>query len=69
MDFGLEEMKVEIENYPERFSPNVNVRPIYQELILPNIAYIGGPAEIAYWLQLKPIFDANKVNFPALVLR
>jgi bacillithiol biosynthesis cysteine-adding enzyme BshC len=69
MHFGLEEMKVEIENYPERFSPNVNVRPIYQELILPNIAYIGGPAEIAYWLQLKPIFDANKVNFPALVLR
>ncbi len=69
VQFSAEEMKAEIESYPERFSPNVNLRPIYQELILPNLAYIGGPAEIAYWLQLKPIFDLNEVKFPALALR
>jgi len=58
-----------IENFPERFSPNVNLRPLYQEMILPNLAYIGGPSEIAYWLQLKSIFDLNQVQFPILVLR
>jgi bacillithiol synthase len=58
-----------IENYPERFSPNVVLRPVYQEKILPNLAYIGGPGEIAYWLQLKDVFDHFNVNFPMLVLR
>lgn len=54
---------------PEKFSPNVNVRPVFQELILPNLAYIGGPAECAYWLQLKPVFDAHQQKFPKVVLR
>lgn len=62
----LQEM---IDNTPEVFSPNVVLRPLYQEAILPNIAYIGGPAELAYWLQLKGIFDHFKVDFPALVPR
>jgi uncharacterized protein YllA (UPF0747 family) len=47
----------------------VNVRPVYQELILPNLAYFGGPAEVAYWLQLKPIFDHYQVSFPLVGLR
>jgi bacillithiol biosynthesis cysteine-adding enzyme BshC len=59
----------EIRNWPEQFSPNVNVRPVFQELILPNLAYIGGPAECAYWLQLKPVFDVHQQNFPKVVLR
>ncbi len=67
--FTDEEIKLLIENHPERFSPNVNLRPLYQELILPNLAYIGGPAEIAYWLQLKPLFNQSEVRFPALTLR
>ncbi|MDP1726327.1 MAG: bacillithiol biosynthesis cysteine-adding enzyme BshC [Bacteroidota bacterium] len=67
--FSVQQLAVEINNYPERFSPNVNLRPVYQELILPNLAYIGGPAEIAYWLQLKAIFDVNKIKFPSVVLR
>jgi uncharacterized protein YllA (UPF0747 family) len=37
------------------FSPNVIMRPLYQEVILPNLSYIGG-AEIAYWLELKSFF-------------
>ena len=59
----------EIENNPEIFSPNVLIRPLYQELILPNIAYIGGGAEIAYWMQLKTVFKYLSIPFPVLVLR
>ena len=58
-----------IENNPETFSPNVLIRPLYQELILPNIAYIGGGAEIAYWMQLKTVFKYLNIPFPVLVLR
>ncbi len=67
--FTKETLKIEIDQYPERFSPNVVMRPLYQEVILPNIAYIGGGAEVTYWLQLKSNFDAYKVPFPVLILR
>ena len=67
--FTEEELKKEIQNHPERFSPNVVMRPLYQEVILPNIAYVGGGAEIIYWLQLKQNFDQYKVDFPILILR
>ncbi len=50
-------------------SPNVLLRPLYQETILPNIAYIGGPSELGYWLQLKNAFDAAKLQMPLLVHR
>ena len=59
----------EIEENSERFSPNVLLRPLYQECVLPNIATIGGGAEVAYWLQLKSMFDAQNVVFPMLVIR
>ena len=59
----------EIEENPQQFSPNVLLRPLYQELILPNIAYIGGEAEVAYWIQLKTAFKQEKIPFPILVLR
>ena len=67
--FAETELAEELENHPERFSPNVVLRPLYQEAILPNIAYIGGPAEIAYWLQLKQVFDITGLDFPILVPR
>ena len=54
---------------PERFSPNVILRPLYQEVILPNLCYIGGGGELAYWFQLKSNFEFNKVVFPMLLLR
>ena len=63
------EMAAELDNHPERFSPNVVLRGIYQETILPNIAFIGGGSETAYWLELKGLFDHFKVPFPVLVLR
>ena len=64
-----DELTTEISAYPERFSPNVMMRPVYQETILPNLAYFGGAAEVAYWLELKPAFDAHQVPYPALLLR
>jgi len=67
--FTEAELKEEIAAYPERFSPNVVMRPLYQECILPNIAYIGGGAEVVYWLELKANFDFYKVDFPILILR
>jgi bacillithiol biosynthesis cysteine-adding enzyme BshC len=58
-----------INAHPENFSPNVILRPFFQETILPNIAFVGGAGEIAYWLQLRPIFDAYNTSFPMLVMR
>ena len=67
--FSPEELFRELEKSPERFSPNVILRPVYQEMILPNLCYTGGPAEVHYWLQLKKIFEHNKVFFPIIALR
>jgi len=55
--------------HPERFSPNVIMRPLYQEVILPNLCYIGGGGEMAYWFQLKANFETQNVTFPILLLR
>lgn len=63
------EILEEIQKHPEKFSPNVLMRPLYQEVILPNLCYIGGGGELAYWLQLKSYFDAVEVPFPILLLR
>jgi bacillithiol biosynthesis cysteine-adding enzyme BshC len=68
-NWNSEELKQLISEHPEKFSPNVLMRPIYQETILPNIAYFGGGAEISYWLELKGIFDYYRMPFPALMLR
>lgn len=67
--FSLEELKNELQLHPERFSPNVVLRPLYQECILPNLAYLGGPAEVAYWLQLKGIFDHHQIPYPIVLPR
>lgn len=58
-----------LKNHPEKFSPNVIMRPLYQEVILPNLCYIGGGGELAYWLELKSYFEAANVTFPILLLR
>ena len=63
------ELNTEIKEFPERFSPNVVMRPLYQETILPNIAYIGGGAEIGYWLEFGEIFKHYQIAYPALILR
>lgn len=69
ISFTSAEMEKRITEEPEKFSPNVILRPLYQEMILPNIAYVGGPAEVIYWLQLKGVFEKFKVPFPILMPR
>ncbi|AHM61956.1 hypothetical protein D770_18525 [Flammeovirgaceae bacterium 311] len=69
LKFSKDELLQELEQHPERFSPNVVLRPLFQEWILPNLAYFGGPGEIAYWLQLKPVFDQHQISFPVLMPR
>ena len=69
ISFSESELREEIKNHPERFSPNVVMRPLYQEVILPNLAYIGGAAELVYWLQLKSNFEHYGIDFPTLILR
>lgn len=67
--FTKEEILIELEKFPERFSPNVILRPLYQEMILPNLCYIGGGGEVSYWLQLKAVFDAVDCVFPLVGVR
>lgn len=67
--FSEEELQAELDNHPERFSPNVILRGLYQEVILPNLAFIGGGGETAYWLQLCELFSHYGVPYPVLVLR
>lgn len=67
--FTKEEILEELENNPEKFSPNALMRPVYQETILPNLAYIGGNAEIMYWLELKDYFTKINLPFPILIPR
>lgn len=69
IEWSREEMQEELENHPERFSPNVILRPLYQEVLLPNLCYIGGGGELSYWLELRSFFEAEKVTFPILLLR
>jgi bacillithiol biosynthesis cysteine-adding enzyme BshC len=64
-----EELLALARQHPEQFSPNVVLRPLYQELLLPNLAYIGGGAEVAYWFQLKDVFAAYGLPFPIVLLR
>lgn len=69
ISFKEAELVNELQSNPERFSPNVILRGLFQEMILPNITFIGGGGELAYWLELKGLFDHYKVPFPLLVLR
>lgn len=67
--FSEEELERELVEHPERFSPNVILRGLYQETVLPNLAFIGGGGELAYWLQLNDLFHHYGVPLPVLVLR
>ena len=69
ISFDAASLKRELHDHPERFSPNVILRGLYQETILPDIAFIGGGAEVAYWLELKGVFDKYNVSYPMLVMR
>jgi bacillithiol biosynthesis cysteine-adding enzyme BshC len=67
--FSREQLLESFTKNPETISPNVVLRPVFQEMILPNVAFIGGGGELAYWLELKQVFEAAEVPFPVLILR
>jgi bacillithiol biosynthesis cysteine-adding enzyme BshC len=69
IQFQETEILSELENHPERFSPNVILRPLYQEIILPNLAYIGGGGELAYWMERKLQFEYYGIPYPMLIRR
>lgn len=69
ISFSENEIIAELENHPDRFSPNVIMRPLFQELILPNLAYVGGGGEISYWLERLSQFEHFRIPFPMLVRR
>ena len=67
--FSKEELSTLVENSPEVISPNVVLRPICQDAILPTIAYVGGPSEVAYFAQLKPVYESFGVQMPVIYPR
>ncbi len=69
LQFTKDELLHLVDTNPEKFSPNVILRPLYQEVILPNLCYIGGGGELAYWLELKEVFTLHNTPFPMLLLR
>ena len=67
--FSKEELLKVLDSNPEKFSPNVILRPLYQETILPNLCYLGGGGEMSYWLQLKGVFEKANVVYPLIQAR
>ena len=69
LSFTEKELSDELHQYPDRFSPNVILRGIFQEMILPNIIFLGGGSELAYWLEFKCLFEHYQVPYPVLLVR
>lgn len=67
--FSEKEILQQVDDYPEKFSGNVILRGVFQETILPNTIFVGGGGELAYWLELKNVFDKVGVPYPILILR
>ena len=67
--FSETALLAELDAHPERFSPNVVLRPLFQETILPNLAYVGGGGELAYWLERREQFQHFGIAYPMLVRR
>lgn len=69
ISFSQDELIKELYQFPERFSPNVVLRGLFQSTILPDVAFIGGGAEVAYWFQLKTLFEYYNVPYPVILQR
>ncbi len=69
LSFELKEILEEVKMHPERFSANVILRGVFQGTILPDVAFVGGGGELAYWLELKNVFKEAGVPYPVLLLR
>jgi bacillithiol biosynthesis cysteine-adding enzyme BshC len=69
LSFTKDQILADVQNNPANYSPNVILRGVFQETILPNVAFIGGGGELAYWLELKQVFADAAVPLPVLLLR
>lgn len=69
IQFTEAEIIAELHQHPERFSPNVILRGVFQETVLPGVVFVGGGGELAYWMELKNMFQAVGVHYPLLQLR
>ncbi|MFP4171599.1 MAG: bacillithiol biosynthesis cysteine-adding enzyme BshC [Candidatus Hydrogenedentota bacterium] len=64
-----ETMSRMLRDQPERFSPNAALRPVTQQALFPAAAYVAGPGEVAYWAQLKPVFERHELPMPVVYPR
>ncbi|MBV6419200.1 MAG: putative cysteine ligase BshC [Ignavibacteriaceae bacterium] len=67
--YTQEQLLEVLENEPDKFSPNVLLRPICQDYLLPTAFYIAGPSEIAYFAQLKPLYELYNIVEPIIYPR
>lgn len=65
----MEALTAEAASHPERFSPNVLLRPLVQDALFPTVAYVAGPSELAYQVQLAELYAAHGLERPMLVSR
>jgi bacillithiol synthase len=69
VSFSVTELLQIANDFPERLSNNVVTRPLMQEFLFPTIAFIAGPGEIAYWAELKRVFEVFQIKMPSIVPR
>ncbi len=69
IQFTQAEIIQELQAHPDWFSPNVILRGAYQETIIPSVVFVGGGGELAYWMELKNVFEQSGVNYPVIILR
>ena len=67
--FTYDQLLELLENEPDKFSPNVLLRPICQDFLLPTAFYIGGPSEISYFAQIKPLYEFYDIVQPIIYPR
>jgi bacillithiol biosynthesis cysteine-adding enzyme BshC len=68
-DIPASELRRLAREQPELLSPNVALRPVVQDYLLPTIAYVAGPGELAYFAQLRPLYEAFEVPMPLVIPR
>jgi len=69
IQFTQAEIIQELQAHPDWFSPNVILRGAYQETIIPSVVFVGGGGELAYWMELKNVFEQAGVDYPVIILR